>query len=63
MKEVYGVPVGYSDHSTGTTLVMLAVAAGATAIEKHVTFNESRTGYDHSISYGFLKFRNMVKTI
>ena len=62
-QNAFDLPVGYSDHSTGTTPVMLAVAAGATAIEKHFTFDESRTGYDHSISYGILEFRDMVKTI
>lgn len=36
MREVFGVPIGYSDHTLGATASIAAVALGACIIEKHV---------------------------
>jgi len=36
MRAVFGVPVGYSDHTMGTTAAVSAVALGACIVEKHV---------------------------
>ena len=43
-------PVGYSDHSLGIEVPVLAVAAGAKLIEKHFTLNRKEKGPDHSLS-------------
>jgi N,N'-diacetyllegionaminate synthase len=45
-----GRQVGYSDHTIGTTAPLLAVALGATTIEKHFTVDRSLPGTDHVLS-------------
>jgi len=59
----YRVPVGFSDHSEGVFGTCLAVAAGAQMIEKHFTFDRSRTGFDHKISLPPDEFKKMVDRI
>ena len=46
MRERYGIPVGYSDHSIGLAAPIAAAALGATAIEKHLTFSKAMYGSD-----------------
>lgn len=46
----YGLPVGYSDHTCGWETGGLAVAAGATMLEKHLTWDVSASGPDHASS-------------
>lgn len=43
-------PVGYSDHTTLPETPALAVAAGATVVEKHFTLDSTMTGPDHEAS-------------
>lgn len=50
MAETFGLPVGYSDHTLGTTVPIAATARGATVIEKHFTLDRTRPGPDHSAS-------------
>lgn len=42
--------VGYSDHTIGSTATIMAVALGASVIEKHITLNKESFGPDHSAS-------------
>ncbi len=42
--------IGYSDHTIGTMAPILAVACGATAVEKHFTLDRSLPGTDHELS-------------
>jgi N-acetylneuraminate synthase (EC 2.5.1.56) len=44
------VPVGYSDHTTLPETPGLAVAAGATVVEKHFTLDSTLPGPDHEAS-------------
>jgi N,N'-diacetyllegionaminate synthase len=46
MKERFNLPIGLSDHSVGIEMSIAAVAIGATAIEKHLTFSRSMYGSD-----------------
>ncbi len=50
MKELFQVPIGYSDHSIGFEAAMLSVAFGSTIIEKHFTLDKSMPGPDHAAS-------------
>lgn len=43
-------PVGYSDHTRGVDAARVAIAHGATILEKHVTWNTQATGPDHAAS-------------
>ena len=50
MVRAHGVPVGWSDHTTGVTSALGAVALGASVLEKHVTTDRTRPGPDHAAS-------------
>lgn len=50
MRDTFGLPVGYSDHTLGTTVAIAAAARGATVIEKHFTLDRARPGPDHAAS-------------
>lgn len=41
LAEALGVPIGISDHTVGWHVPLAAVALGARAIEKHLTFNKA----------------------
>ena len=59
----YRMPIGFSDHSIGVHMAPLAVAAGARLIEKHITLDKNRSGFDHSISLETDEFAEMVTLI
>lgn len=46
MRERYGLPVGFSDHTQGIAAAIAAAALGATTIEKHLTFSRAMYGSD-----------------
>ncbi len=46
LKSKYGLPVGYIDHSTSSTMPALAKAAGANFISKHLILNKKHQGPD-----------------
>lgn len=50
MDAEFPVPIGYSDHTTLPETPALAVAAGATIVEKHFTLDRSLPGPDHEAS-------------
>jgi len=50
MKQAFGLPVGYSDHTVGIEVSLAAVALGACVIEKHFTTDKSLPGPDHRAS-------------
>ena len=50
MRDVFGYPVGYSDHTQGIEVDLAAVAIGATVIEKHFTLDRNLPGPDHMAS-------------
>lgn len=57
------VPVGYSDHTPGTFVPPVAVAMGATVIEKHLTLDRTMKGPDHAASIEPDEFEAMVLAI
>lgn len=58
-----GVPVGFSDHSMGIDAAALAVGAGAVMLEKHITLDTTRTGFDHRLSLNPDTFKAMVDAV
>lgn len=63
LRNRYGVPVGYSDHTLGIEVAIAAVALGATIIEKHLTFSKRADGPDHKASLEPDEFTHMVQSI
>ena len=63
LKEKFGYPVGFSDHTIGTISSTTAVAMGASVIEKHVTMDKNLTGPDHQASSTIEEFADLTKLI
>jgi len=55
--------VGLSDHTTSILTPALAVAVGATTIEKHFTLNKNTPGPDHLFALEPNELKNMVDNI
>ncbi len=60
LRERFGHPVGYSDHTLGPVAAIAAVALGACLIEKHFTLDRSLPGPDHKASIEPEGLRAMV---
>jgi len=63
LKNMFKVPVGYSDHTLGVEVSIAAVALGANLIEKHFTLDKNMPGPDHKLSADPEEFKNMVASI
>ncbi len=63
LSEECNVPVGFSDHTSGTQMAPLAVAAGACVIEKHFTMSRDLPGPDHRASLEPYELQEMVASI
>lgn len=63
MRREFNVPVGYSDHTEGIQVAVLAVACGADIIEKHLTLDRTLPGPDHRMSLEPKEFTTMVRDI
>lgn len=63
MRERFGVRVGLSDHSPGSLAPTVAVALGATAVEKHFILDRSIGGPDAGFSMNKEEFAQMVKDV
>ncbi len=50
LRDRFGCEVGYSGHDKGVLGATLAVALGATVIEKHITLDRTMYGTDQSAS-------------
>jgi N-acetylneuraminate synthase/N,N'-diacetyllegionaminate synthase len=61
MREAFGVPVGYSDHTPGIAAAVAAVALGACVIEKHFTIDKGLPGPDQATSSEPPEFRALAE--
>lgn len=50
LKQSFGLPVGYSDHTEGIEVSLAAATLGAVVIEKHFTLDRNLPGPDHRAS-------------
>jgi len=50
LKNTFQYPIGFSDHTIGTSIPLASVVLGAKVIEKHFTLDKDMAGWDHEIS-------------
>ncbi len=63
LKERYGVPVGYSDHSAKIETCIAAVSLGAEIIEFHAVFSRDSLGPDVSSSLEIVEITQLVMAV
>lgn len=63
LRDEFGLPVGYSDHTPGITTAIVAATLGAAYVEKHFTLDCSLPGPDHKASLEPDGLAAMVKGI
>lgn len=63
MREAFGCPVGFSDHTSGVSVSSWAVAVGACVIEKHFTLDRNMIGPDHQASIEPKDLSILVKNV
>ncbi len=63
LKEKFGCPAGYSDHTKGIEVSVAAVAMGAEVIEKHFTLDRNMPGPDHKASLEPDELKELVNAI
>jgi N,N'-diacetyllegionaminate synthase len=63
MRQRYGVPIGFSDHTLGMGASIAAAALGAAIIEKHLTPDRTLPGPDHAASLPPAEFAALVSGV
>ena len=63
LREQFGLPVGYSDHTAGIEADIAAAALGAVVIEKHFTLDKAMEGPDHKASLDVGELRAMIAAV
>ncbi len=63
MRQAFGCPVGYSDHTIGDHVAIASVALGACMIEKHFTLDRKLKGPDHNFAMEPNELEDMVRKI
>ncbi|MBI5740394.1 MAG: FAD-dependent oxidoreductase [Nitrospirae bacterium] len=61
MKNTFKVPVGYSDHSVGPLISIMAMTLGANMIERHFTLDKRLDGPDHILSSDPVEMAGLVR--
>jgi N,N'-diacetyllegionaminate synthase len=63
LRERYGKPVGFSDHTRGTAAALAAVTLGAEVVEKHLTLSRGDYGPDAAMGLEPDELRALVREI
>jgi N-acetylneuraminate synthase len=63
LKERYGIPIGYSDHSSDITACIAATALGAEILEFHAVFDKNMFGPDAKASLNIVEIKQMVHSV
>ncbi|HOL47725.1 MAG TPA: N-acetylneuraminate synthase family protein [bacterium] len=63
LRKMFNCLVGFSDHSAGYMLDVIAVSLGAKLIEKHFTINKNLENADNKISMEPAEFKKMVTEV
>jgi len=60
MKNLFKMDVGYSDHSKGVIVPIIAATLGAKYLEKHFTMSKVMKGPDHKASLSPIELKHLV---
>jgi len=63
LRAAFGYPVGFSDHTIGLTVPIVAASIGAVCIEKHFTLSHDLEGPDHIFSLNPAEMTELVRII
>jgi len=68
LKNIFGKDIGLADHIDGsskfaTIIPILAIALGATVIEKHITYDRSEKGEDFEAALDLINFKEFVSNV
>jgi len=63
LRRQYPVPIGYSGHEVGLVTSVIAVALGASLVERHITLDRAMWGSDQAASVEPVGIRRLVKDI
>jgi N,N'-diacetyllegionaminate synthase len=63
LRRAFDIPVGWSDHTMGHTADIVAVALGASIIEKHFTLSRDQTGPDHPFALEPPELSEMIAAV
>lgn len=63
LQQEFNCPIGYSGHEVGLVTSVVAVALGASLVERHITLDRAMWGTDQSASVEPVGFRRLVKDI
>ena len=64
LKNIFDFPIGFSDHTLGSTAAIVSVGLGASVIEKHITLDKKLKGPDHFYAAEpeeFLRYINDIR--
>lgn len=61
LQQTFNYPIGFSDHTIGTSIPLASVALGSCVIEKHFTLDKDMPGWDHKISADPRELKEIVR--
>jgi N-acetylneuraminate synthase len=61
LRQAFGYPIGFSDHTIGISIPLAAVALGSCVIEKHFTLDKDMPGWDHEVSANPEEMKGIVE--
>jgi pseudaminic acid synthase len=62
LKNKYKIPIGFSDHTVGTSAAIAAVSHGATILEKHVKLDADYSSVDSSFSLPVSNLKDYIES-
>lgn len=63
LRDIFKIPIGYSDHTIGVGVPIASIAKGACIIEKHFTLDKEMEGWDHKVSADPEELEIIIKEI
>jgi N-acetylneuraminate synthase len=63
LRQAFGYPVGFSDHTIGISIPLASVVLGSCVIEKHFTLDKELPGWDHEVSANPEEMKMIVEEV